>query len=254
MKNLSEQFGADRLRGLVHQLDAGRRGEQAEEQDNTKSGNTYALLVGISKYQKLDKQDWLAYADHDAATFAEFLQSPRGGSIPATRIQLLINDKATTAAIRTGMNQFRKEATPKRRVMVLVAAHGVVDDKTSDAYIATYDSNPEDLRTTGILMSEIQEFMNVRLTKVGRALVYVDVCRAGTIGTIKSNNVNSVMEQVLKAPGELLGLMASRSTEYSWEGPNWGGGHGAFSYLSCKACPAKPTKWATRTGSSALVS
>ncbi|MDQ2947345.1 MAG: tetratricopeptide repeat protein [Acidobacteriota bacterium] len=247
-KKLSEQFGADRLRGLVHQLDAGRRGDEAEDQDKTKSGNTYALLVGISQYQKLDKQDWLAYADHDAATFAEFLQSPRGGAIPANRIQLLVNDKATTAAIRTGMNQFLKEATPNDTVVVLVAAHGVVDDKTNEAYIVTYDSNPEDLHTTGILMSEIQEFMNVRLTKVARALVYVDVCRAGTIGTIKSNNVNSAVEQVLKAPGELLGLMASRSTEYSWEGPNWGGGHGAFSYFILQGLSGEADEMGNKDG------
>ena len=84
--------------------------------------------------------------------------------------------------------------------------------------------------------------MDDRLRHVGRALVYVDVCHAGTIGTIRSNNVNTAVEQVLKAPGQLLGFMATRSTEYAWEGENWGGGHGAFSYFILRGLSGEADK------------
>src|SRR5439155_6422581 len=38
-----------------------------------------------------------------------------------------------------------------------------------------------------------------------------------------------------EAEGEILGLMASRPKELSYEGPQYGGGHGAFSYYLLKA-------------------
>lgn len=237
-RKVSNQFGAERLRGLVHKLDAAVPGDQPHEA----AGKTYALLVGISHYEKIEKPQWLAYADQDATTFAEFLRSPRGGSVDADKIQLLINEGATTAAIRNGIHQFLNGAQKNDTVILLIAAHGVVDDKTSQAYIVSYDSDPGDLYSTAVSMSEIQALMNDRLTQVGRALVYVDVCRAGTIGSIKSNNVNKAVEQVLRSRGQLLGFMASRSTEYSWEGPNWGGGHGAFTYFVLRGLAGEADK------------
>src|SRR5437762_259723 len=63
----------------------------------------------------------------------------------------------------------------------------------------------------------------------------VEVCRAGNIGSIKNTTVNAVVEKLGEAEGEILGLMASRPKELSYEGPQYGGGHGAFSYYLLKA-------------------
>src|SRR6185295_3862108 len=68
-----------------------------------------------------------------------------------------------------------------------------------------------------------------------RVAVFVDVCRAGNIGTIRNTTVNAVVEKLGEAEGEILGLMASRPKELSYEGPQFGGGHGAFSYFLLKA-------------------
>jgi hypothetical protein len=38
----------------------------------------------------------------------------------------------------------------------------------------------------------------------------------------------AVVQKIGEAPGEMLGLMAARPTELSIEGPEFGGGHGAF--------------------------
>jgi tetratricopeptide (TPR) repeat protein len=243
---IGRRFETPSLRGLTHDLDARQTAEAP--QDMLKDGKTYALLVGISRYQRLAKQDWLAYADADADAFADFFRSPRGGAIPGPQTQLLTNERATTAAIRNGLYQFLDSARKNDTIILLIAAHGVVDDKTGEAYIVTADSDPEDLRATALPMSELQKLMYERLTKVGRALVFVDVCRAGTIGTIRSNNINRVVQEVLKAPGELLGFMASRSTEYSWEGANWGGGHGAFSYFLLRALAGEADQMGNNDG------
>ncbi len=42
--------------------------------------------------------------------------------------------------------------------------------------------------------------------------------------------------------------MASRSTEHSWEGPNWGGGHGAFSYFILQGLPGEADEMGNKDG------
>jgi tetratricopeptide (TPR) repeat protein len=63
-------------------------------------------------------------------------------------------------------------------------------------------------------------------------LVFVDVCRAGTIGSLRgANNVNKAVEQLAEAEGDIFLFLASGPKELSYEGPQYGGGHGAFSYF-----------------------
>ncbi len=194
-------------------------------------GTTYALLIGISKYQKPDLS--LQFAERDASVFADFLKSPRAGGLNLNNVLLLTDDKATTAAVRLGFQDFlKRRATKADTVIILVAGHGTVDGK--DAYILTYDSDPQDLKSTALPMAELQSLFEEQLTKVGRVLLFVDVCKAGTIGTIQNNTVNATVENFKNLEGELLGIMGSRRKELSREGPEFGGGHGAFSYYVLK--------------------
>jgi tetratricopeptide (TPR) repeat protein len=194
---------------------------------------TYALLIGISKYQKLPQELWLQFAHADAATFAQHLQSGRGGGVPQENLLLLANEQATTAAVRNAFQTFlRNRAGKKDTVFIMVAGHGTVDSKGS--YILTYDSDPQDLSTTAIPMQEIQDLVQQELSKVGRVVLLADVCRAAAIGATKPTNVNAAVERLGEATGEILGLMASRPKEVSYEGPQYGGGHGAFTYSVLK--------------------
>lgn len=199
-------------------------------------GKTYAVLVGISQYQKLPKENWLQYADADAQKFYDFLRSPRGGALPPENIVLLANEKATTSAIRNAFQTFLKAQAGKQdSVLVLIAAHGTVETPGSKgAFIVTYDSDPQDLTSTALPMVEVQDLIQTGLGHVGRVTLLADICRAGTIGSIRSTTVNAAVERLGEAEGEILGLMASRPKELSHEGPQFGGGHGAFSYYLLK--------------------
>jgi tetratricopeptide (TPR) repeat protein len=195
-------------------------------------GRTFALVAGISKYQKLPQDLWLQYANADASEFAKYLATPRGGALPPENIMLLTDDKATTAALRTAFQTFLKaRAGKKDTVFVLIAGHGTVETTgAKGAYILTYDSDPQDLASTALPMADVQSLMDEQLSKVGRVAVFVDVCHSGTIGAIKSTAINGAVEKLGDAEGEILGLMASRPKELSYEGPEFGGGHGAFTY------------------------
>lgn len=211
-------------------------------------GKTYALLVGISKYQRLSELEFLKYADQDAMTFDQHLRSGRGGMVPDENIVLLTNEKATTAAIKNNIQQFLKtRAGPNDTVVLFIAAHGIVSDTPvdKDAYIVTYDSDPQDLKSTALPMALVQKVMEEDLPNVGRVLVFIDVCHAGNIGTIKDrkgNKVNAIVAKLLETQGQVFGLLASQPDEYSIEAKNFGGGHGAFTYFLLKALTGEADK------------
>jgi len=197
-------------------------------------GKTYALLVGISKYQKPELS--LQFAHADASVFGQLLQSPRGGGLSPENVLLLTDERATTAAVRNGFQDFlKRRASKSDTVIILIAGHGTVEVPGSkNAFILTYDSDPQDLKSTALPMGELQSLFEDQLAKVGRVLLFVDVCKAGTIGTIHNTSVSANVQQLGDVEGDLFGLLASRPKEVSLEGPQFGGGHGVFSYYVMK--------------------
>jgi len=196
-------------------------------------GRTYVLSVGISRYEKLPHDLWLQYPDADAKTFAEFLESPQGGAVPASQMLLLTNEQATTAALRQAFNTFLKDRPGRNdTVYILIAGHGTVDSQ--GAYILTYDSDPDKLAGSAIPMAELHTLVERELTQVARVILLADVCRAATIAGQKTAALGDVVQKIGEAPGEMLGLMAARPRELSIEGPDFGGGHGAFTYSVLK--------------------
>jgi uncharacterized caspase-like protein len=197
------------------------------------SAKTFALVVGISKYQKLPQDLWLQYPEADAQALREHLASGRGGSVPADQMVLLTNEQATTATIRNAFQTFVKTRPGKDdTVFILIAGHGTVDN--SGAYILTYDSDPENLAATALPMAELHSLVEEELSRVGHVILLADVCRAATIAGQKTTSLGSIVEKIGEAPGEMLGLMAARPKELSMEGPEFGGGHGAFTYSVLK--------------------
>jgi len=192
-------------------------------------GKVFALIVGISEYKSLPHDLWLQYPDADAKMFSAFLASPRGGSVPADQILTLINEKATTGAIRTAFKTFLKEKPGKNdTVYILMAGHGTVD--AHGAYILTYDADPSDLGGTALPMGELKSMVEQELNIAGHVILLADVCRAATIAGQKTAALGGAVADIGDAPGELLGLMAARPKELSNESPEFGGGHGAFTY------------------------
>jgi len=53
-------------------------------------------------------------------------------------------------------------------------------------------------------------------------------------GTIHNTTVSSDVQHLGDVEGDLFGLLASRPKEVSLEGPEFGGGHGVFSYYVIK--------------------
>jgi tetratricopeptide (TPR) repeat protein len=200
--------------------------EEANVRPPVPPGKTYALLVGVSTYQN-DRIPQLQYAHEDANLFNEHLRSPRGGGLTDSEITLLTNQKATVAAIRNAVGTLLKsKAGKKDTVLLFLAAHGTSDG--SDGYILATDSDPQDLKDTALAMSEVQDLFQKELRDVGRVVLYVDVCHAGAIGSLKGHNkINDIVYDITEE-NEIFGMLASRKDQLAHEGPQYGG-HGVFS-------------------------
>ena len=194
-------------------------------------GRTLALLVGISDYARLRREEQLQYAAADAESMAGFFRSPRGGALPPENIFLLTNRNATSAALRTAIgNTIREQAGRNDTVFIFIAAHGVFDQR--GAYIITHDTDPEDLAATAVPMADLQRLIEEEFSHVGRVFLFVDICRAGTIGSIAGNKIHSAVEVLLRLNAtDSLVLLSSGPKQYSFESERFGGGHGAFSYF-----------------------
>jgi hypothetical protein len=194
------------------------------EPTSSPPGNTYALLVGTSRYK--DPALSLQFPDADAEMMSQFLSTPRGGALPSQNILLLTDEKATAPAIRKGFQDFlQRRATKNDTVIVFIAAHGTTDLSWSrSAFVLTYDSDPRDLATTALGVSELQEQLNLLGQAVGRIEVFVNF-PAGALWTPENLRSNSA---------DLFGFMGMRPGENPVEGAQFGGGHGAFAYFLLK--------------------
>ena len=222
-------------------LDEAAVRRRAPKPDPTLGGKTYALLIGISQYQNAQIRP-LRYAHEDALLMEKLLRSPRGGGLAAEDITVLVNEAATTGAIKTAFETILKRATPKDTVILLMASHGTVVESSNarlrGAYIVTYDSDPEDLAATALPMPVVQRFIRDELGQTARVIAFVDACRSGTIGTIPDRaklKINAQLDALTQTDTQLFLFTASRPGEVSFEGRQYGGGHGAFSFFLLEA-------------------
>ncbi len=104
-------------------------------------GNTYALIVGISKYQKFPS---LNYADRDAIAFYHFLRSNSGGNTDSANIRLLLNEDAKAGNIwMRGISWLTRKAINKGdKVYIYFSGHGDAANE-EEAYLLANDAPNE---------------------------------------------------------------------------------------------------------------
>jgi len=217
----------------------------AESSAAGKPGKTYAILIGISSYEHDPPVPSLQFADRDAETLAALLRTPRGGDLKTPdQIHLLTNERATRAAIDDAVRQVTAAGAGMDDTLILfIAGHGVYlkteEDPVThrvierDPYMLTYESNPQDAKTTGYSMDEFRRLIATEALHFGRVFAFVDVCHAGNVaGIAGGGEVEQAVERVFEGRAGALGLlMAAHARRFAYESRDFGGGHGAFSYF-----------------------
>lgn len=200
-------------------------------------GQRWAVIVGISEYQYSAKGiPNLQYAAKDAQAVYGFLRSEQGGAFPAENMRLLVNEEATRDALREALLDFLKAAQEDDFVVIYLSCHGAPEPGRPDnLHLIAADTDPERMASTGVPMWEIETALT-RQIRAERVLVLADSCHSAGVGGVPgvkggSNLINKYVQLLAETrPGRAI-FTASEVNEASFEGPEFGGGHGAFSYF-----------------------
>ena len=207
----------------------------------TFSGRKFAVIIGVSQYQFNDAGlNNLRYADADARAVRDFLLKPEGGSFKASDIVYMENAGATTEAVRDALMRLLRRAAPADLVFVYIASHGSPDPfDPRKLYFLMNDTKVANMSKTGFGMFELQEVLD-HVVRAERVVVFIDACHsAGVAGPrmvtgrqlerVENNVFNLYASKLYRESGRAV-LTSSDVSEISEEGPNWGGGHGVFTW------------------------
>lgn len=186
---------------------------------------SYALVVGIAAYQNLSPQQNLHFSERDAESIYSILISPEGGSFRAENVHRLIGPKATLANLKHELEDWLPSvAKDGDRVLVYFAGHGFVVD--GRAYLAPYDIQLDRVAQTAYPMDSLGAVFGGKVRGKWKVLI-TDACHSGAISPEATAAIN---RRLIDLDKSIFVLSASRDREQSFESPDWGGGHGIFTY------------------------
>ncbi len=190
---------------------------------------SYALVVGIANYQTLPANLQLKYSERDAEAVYSILISAEGGNFPAENVRRLIGPKATLANLRRELEEWLPSvAAPDDRVLIYFAGHGFVYG--GKGYLAPYDFEINNIKGSGYPMDSLGAVIGSKIRAKWKVLL-TDSCHSGAITPEENAQLN---RSLLDLNRSLFSLTASRDRERSFESPDWGGGHGIFTYYVVK--------------------
>src|SRR6185369_16005404 len=192
---------------------------QSQSLPSIDPAKTWAVVVGISNYTSEDVQP-LHYAASDAKAIAEFLMSPRGGSLHPDKVEVLLEGEATAEAIRTTLGFFGEKVAQGDSVYIFIAGHGFLTPRGLGYFIPS-DGRSANVYASGVNFREMKELVEENLAHTKVRILMTDVCHAGVLavgsGQSAPNRINEYISQFTPKSGTFLNLLASRPDEYSFE-------------------------------------
>ncbi len=193
---------------------------------------TRAVVVGISDYQSPEIPD-LLYADRDAQAFADWLQSPAGGSVPAENIELLTNEKATFARFTAVLDWLIEKSNEGDLAIIYFSGHGDVETKTRNqfGFLLEWDTPPTNYKAGAYSIPYLQDVVStISIDKKARVVVITDACHAGKLAGSDFGGTQATAQLLGRQFANEVKIMSCQPNEFALEGAQWGGGRGVFSY------------------------
>lgn len=219
-----------KARDLTVEKDAFPEGETKLLTRKVDIPRSYALIIGVGEYKNLEKKLQLPFAQADADSLYSVLISLEGGNFPAENVKRLLGPKATKENIRREIEEWLpRVAKENDRVFVYFAGHGFVyKDK---GYLAPHDFDLNNIDGSGYPMESLARILGKTLKSKWKVLM-TDSCHSGFVtAETKAERLNNLLQQL---DNNLFSLSASRENEISNESPDFGGGHGVFTYYLVK--------------------
>ena len=201
-------------------------GKKPAEYVAEKTGQSWAVVIGINAYRKIER---LQYAVPDAQSMATLLEQQ------GFRVISLLDDAATAERLREVLgDELPQQVKPKDRVLVFFAGHG--EDRSIEGviekvgYLLPVDVDPNRLHKTALSMSEVRQLANQVPAK--QMLFLIDACYGGIAGQqfrggVLPGNAESYLKEITRERGRQL-ITAGGPDQKASEGPKWG--HSVFTY------------------------
>jgi tetratricopeptide (TPR) repeat protein len=214
-------------REIVHPQPA-----RTEPSSPAAAGKMYALVIGIKDYEQ-DGVPNLLFADADAAAFAKFIASERGGK---AEVVTLLNQQARVSAIRNHMTDLLAKLRKDDTLVLFVAAHG--DMRGDMPIVVTYRANSQDTSINGLPLNEIQKLRFGEKAPFRQVRVFLDICHGGNIALIDPPGPRGRPVSPPAPPREFLFFTATHQgpDAFAYEDPKFG--HGVFTYFLLRGLAA----------------
>ena len=198
------------------------------QQSQNISGITYALIVGISKYQNASIPQ-LQFADRDAIAFRNYLVA---SGVDSNNITLLTNENAKYSEILLDLDDIcTNKVKAGDKFYFYFSGHGDVESRviTNDGYLLPYDAPKVVYAISAVPVRVLQSYISTLSSKGVQAIVITDACHSGNLagGIEGMANIQNVLKDTWK---DEIKILSCQPGELSLEGKQWGNGRGLFSY------------------------
>lgn len=215
------------------------RGAIVTADPTVNAGNTYAVVIGISKYKEVTP---LNYADRDAEVFADYLLNKQGMGLDSGNVKLFLNESATINNIGNALSDIIiKNLKKGDRIIFFFAGHGDYDANIlKDQALLLLHGAPKQNYFQNIFSGDFistadlnSRFIDPLSAKGCEVILLIDACHANGMdkqlsGGTEGGRVTALALQNMTAP---VKIYSCKSNQYSLESKQWGGGRGLFSYI-----------------------
>ena len=151
-----------------------------------------------------------------------------GGLYAKVEVRTLVDRDATRANVLDALDWLDQQVTSRDIGMVMMAGHGVTDEKGRYWFLPV-DASPNRLGATAVSQDDIRRDMSA---VAGKAIVFLDTCHANREVTTRgfgpaSVDVASLVNDFAKTENGLITFAATQGAELRQESAAWR--HGAFS-------------------------
>lgn len=198
----------------------------------TPAAKTWAVIVGIADYQ--DKRiPPLQYSHQDAQLFAEWLASPAGGNVPSEHIRILTNEEATNGKMISAYTWLMEVCQSGDRAILYFSGHGDMENQTvlNQGYLLAYDMPAANYMAGGFPLYNMQAIIRtLSMRNEAQVIVITDACRSGALAGEAFSGAQATSKVLADQFANETKILSCQPNESSLEGPQWGGGHGVFTW------------------------
>jgi len=181
----------------------------------------YVLAIGVSAYREPDFR--LNFAAKDAVDFAAIVRKQKGAFYRDVVVRLLTDEMAGREDVIAGFEWLQQAVTPNDVGIVLIAGHGVNDERGNYFYLPV-NADVDRLDATGVPFGAIKAHLaNLR----GKALLFVDTCHAGNVMGKRrglSADNTGILNELASPEYGLVVIASSTGRQNSFENVDWGNG------------------------------